>query len=189
MDKISKFKSLWNRVVAWGEKRDLYNESTIAHQASKCLSEMGEYVVSLAEGKSRSDDIGDTAVCLIHCIMFRRKQSNGTFDPITRADLEGFLEPPVGLPIEGATWALAGSLVIQGHYGAALMIVIQHANEIGLDFLDCLLEAVEEIEPRRGLFINKYFVKWDNLTDDQRVACLRREEEAEVAGLGNEQIN
>ena len=75
------FMSTHEKVVQWGEDRDVYTESDAQQQVSKALEEVAELVGNVSrvqagdcfltiELEAVKDDIGDIMVCLTHVAKF-----------------------------------------------------------------------------------------------------------------------
>lgn len=154
-----KFKKFKENVEKWARVRGIYDESTEAHQQAKALEEIGEYLTAETDDE-RMDAIGDIAVCIVNA-----------------AKLDDSMRP-----LEFNLWGYGdselsevGGYVIDGNYESALSSLADYALSEGRDILGCLEQAWNEIKDRKGMMIDGKYVKWENLTGEQREEFERRD--------------
>lgn len=136
-------------VIKWAEDRNLfchYNGTTIENQKIKFFEEFGELCRSLARGKCIKDDIGDCAVVAVILEELQRKNMSSEY----------FLK--IG-DFQLSTLMLIPVLVIQERFKDAITYLQEICNDKNVDFNECLSVAFNEISPRKGKFINGFFVK------------------------------
>lgn len=141
------------KVERWAEVRGIYEQSSEEHQQAKFLEELGEYLVATCD-KERMDAIGDMAVCLVNASNFNHKiRSSFDIFGVTYFISNGIL----------ATYALRGA------YGWSIRCLNAIAIDHGYKMEDCLQMAWDEIKDRKGMMVDGKYVKWDNLTDLQKI--------------------
>jgi hypothetical protein len=149
------FNEFKDKVENWARVRGIYEESTEAHQQAKALEEIGEYLTAETD-EERMDAIGDIAVCIVNAAYF-------TGEPLkmheTTTDYIG---------------CVARSL-IGSYYMQALCELKCCARYESLGFNKCLEAAWNEIKDRKGMMVDGKYVKWENLTDEQREEFERRD--------------
>ena len=138
---------LKENVKMWSQTRGILSESNYEAQISKFFEERRELFTT----NDIEDSFGDQMVCLINAQLLEHTR---TIRPQALND-----------------WYSSGIEVLLSS------CLVSHAirmleNEIVSNLLDtgkCYAKAWNEIKKRAGLMINKKFVKWDNLTHEQRV--------------------
>lgn len=140
-------------VTQWGKTRGIYGHSTWQDQLEKWGEERAEmlYAETMDE---LMDAFGDQAVCLVHCM------NMCDYDERQRRNLD------VALEIEGIEAFLADR-----DFTGAVWFLMQEAARMRVDFAACLNMAWESIRDRKGLMVAGKFVKYENLTDEQRSLC------------------
>jgi NTP pyrophosphatase (non-canonical NTP hydrolase) len=137
----------------WG----LYQVSTELTQILYAVSEAGELAKSIAKNdrEQARDDIGDVLVCLINAYELSGNENHledqVDFEIKQLDNLTAF-----GLLIEGF-----GSQIINNSFrysGVAISIATIASNML-LTIDECLLQAISEIEKRKGKIVNGVFVK------------------------------
>jgi len=96
MTEIRTFDDIEHRVLAWGQDRDLYSQSTAKAQAIKLGEEFGELMADLARGRCPSDSIGDMMVVLTHIAHFHGLSLTGCYASAYRE-----IEPRKGKFVDG----------------------------------------------------------------------------------------
>jgi len=143
-----KFKKFKENVENWARVRGIYGESTEAHQQAKALEEIGEYLTAETDDE-RMDAIGDIAVCIVNAARIRGEW-------ITIYDYTiGYIRN-------------VADLILSSSYKYALSQLKALAVKHGYKFEDCLDKAWNEIKDRKGMMVDGKYVKWENLTDEQR---------------------
>ena len=153
-----KFKKFKENVENWARVRGIYEESTEAHQQAKALEEIGEYLTAETD-EERMDAIGDIAVCIVNAARIRGER-------VTICDCT------IGYIHNVAERILSSRF---GGYRYALSQLKALAVEHGYKFEDCLEKAWNEIKDRKGMMVDGKYVKWENLTDNQRKEFERRD--------------
>lgn len=147
-------------VTAWGESRGIYAGSTWQKQLEKWGEERAEMLYAETT-EELIDAIGDQAVCLVHCWnMCNKKIPSPFLVEFWTAGEEA---------TSGVEWC-----VIKRDFRSAISCLEDTAEDLGLNFGDCLSMSWSDIKDRRGLMIDGKFVKWDNLNDDQKAECEAR---------------
>jgi hypothetical protein len=180
------YKTFYKNVTDWGDIRGMYQESDAVNQAAKALEEVGEFLVAEQDKKlaitdtqletaigDLKDAIGDTVVCLIHAFNFvnlyeqHGYMEDGVLKNVFNPDKNHQRPPQI-------TIMLASSLICGGHYGSAITIMTYIAEGLGYPIEECYQKAWDAIKDRKGMFINKKYVKWDNLNPSQRQELSER---------------
>lgn len=151
-----KFEEFKQNVEHWAQVRGIYDESTEAHQQAKALEEIGEYLTAETD-EERMDAIGDIAVCIVNAAYF---DSHG-IDEFTAST-------------EIWTIMYTASNLVGRYYSAAITTLSGVSNYHKYNFEDCLSKAWNEIKDRKGMMVNGKYVKWENLTMDQKMEFNRR---------------
>lgn len=166
----------YTKVTKWGADRGMYEESTAVHQAAKALEELGEYLVTVdaehIDVDMLRDDIGDMQVCLVHCINFMNEYNTLGILLIEEhwADMcntDRYNDAPMNIEA-------VGRLIIVGRYVTAFSALCRLAEYHGLDIGECHAQSYGDIQHRNGMFIDKKYVKWDNLNPTQRRELCER---------------
>lgn len=145
-----KFKEFRENVEEWARVRGIYEQSTEAHQQAKALEEIGEYLTAENDGE-RVDAIGDIAVCIVNAAMLGGQSVRVEFDD----NLFGIGD--------------IAHCIIAHRYNRALGCLTLLARRFGLSFAECLDAAWNEIKDRRGMMIDGKYVKWDSMTQEQKL--------------------
>lgn len=152
------FDTFKGKVEQWATVRGIYDQSTEAHQQAKALEEIGEFLTATTDPEMM-DAVGDIAVCIVNSAK------------IYGQDLR--LNAMSNWSEFGAISYVASS-VCAGRYRRALENLCGVAQNNGLSIAECFDSAWEEIKDRLGMMVNGKFVKWENLTDDQKAEFLAR---------------
>lgn len=144
-----KFEVFKQKVENWADVRGIYDQSTENKQILKFAEELGEYLIAETE-KEKMDAIGDMAVCIVNANKFNdlsiniigNRYANGIGDLCLFVKLRS--------------------------YSSAIEHLMGISHDAGVLFEDCLEMAWNEIRDRKGMMIDGLFVKWENLTADQR---------------------
>ena len=147
-------KQFIENVTMWATVRGIYEHSTEERQVEKFCEELSEYLTAKTEDEEM-DAIGDMAVCLVNAGYFK-----------------GGVE-------FGRMWEdRLLSFVKRGLYGDALGSLADLCDcAHSFRFSDCLDMAWNEIKDRKGLMVKGLFVKWENLSVEQKKVVIQREEE------------
>lgn len=139
------FKVFKENVERWAQIRGIYDQSTEEHQQAKAIEEIGEYLTATTD-EERMDSIGDIAVCIVNAAYFRN--GSAYLGTLFDDDLDGM--PDVAY------------CVIRGDYSLALgeLSVVSFSRH-GKPFELCIEAA--------------WYVKWENLTEEQREEFNRRD--------------
>ena len=103
--------------------------------------------------------IGDIAVCIVNAAKLNCYE---------RYHQLKYIVPAVIVNMPGV---LVGILESRYLYALENLSSISRYN-----FEDCLAKAWNEIKDRKGMMINGKYVKWDNLTDQQKDEFERRQQ-------------
>lgn len=150
-----RFKEFKERVEEWASIRGIYEHSTEEHQQAKALEEIGEYITAKSTSE-RMDAVGDVAVCIVNAAHIDESEI-----VITRAEEPGEM-------------CLVASLLLDSDYSNAIYQLKGVAMGDGYLFEDCLQMAWDEIKDRKGMMSNGMYVKWDNMSDEQKSEFMRR---------------
>jgi len=150
------FKEFKEKVESWARVRGIYDESTEAHQQAKALEEIGEYLTAETD-EERMDAIGDIAVCIVNA-----------------AKIKGEWVAIYDYTAGGCIGDVA-DLILSSRYKYSLSQLKAFTFGHGYKFEDCLEQAWNEIKGRKGMMIDGKYVKWENLTDEQREEFERRD--------------
>jgi len=153
------FETFKINVEQWASVRGIYDQSTGAHQQAKALEEVGEYLTATTDAEMM-DAVGDIAVCIVNAA----KMAGQDLRLNAASNWSEF----------GAISYVASN-VCAGRYRRALENLCGVAQNNGLSMAECFESAWDEIKDRRGMMVKGMFVKWDNLSDDQRAEFLARE--------------
>jgi len=140
------------KVKGWAEARNLIKGATIQAQGLKGLSEAGELADNFAKGNDIKDDIGDCCVVAV-ITMLQAGKGRETHGVDTVA-------------VDDVVYAI-GEIAhefahcITGCYDASAvpdyaMTVCKH---LGIDFIECLNTAWNDIKDRKGIMHNGVFIK------------------------------
>lgn len=138
---------LKQNVKMWSETRGILAESTYEAQISKFFEERSEMFTT----PDLKDSFGNQMVCLINARFLINKS-------------KGYV---IRRHISMSYFELCLSNLNFVH--SAINALNNEIESRGICAEDCYGIAWEEIKKRAGLMVNKKFVKWDNLTHDQRV--------------------
>lgn len=138
---------LKENVKMWSETRGILAESNYEAQISKFFEERGELFTT----NDIEESYGNQMVCLINAKHLRntRTITPRAFANDCLSDVEEYLSV---CEIDNAIIELDCEIILGG-----------------FDPQKCYGKALDEIKKRAGLMINKKFVKWDNLTHEQRI--------------------
>lgn len=151
------FKEFKENVENWARVRGIYDESTEAHQQAKALEEIGEYLTAKTDAE-RMDAIGDIAVCIVNA-----------------SKLDNSMKPlSIQYDIKDDICDVA-YYVVYGSYDLSIGILHDLAINHKFTFQRCLSLAWNEIKDRKGMMVDGKYVKWENLTDEQREEFERRD--------------
>ena len=149
---IETWEDFVSKVKGWAEARNLIKGSTIQAQGLKGLSEVGELADNFAKGKDIKDDIGDC--CVVAVITMLQHGS-------------GREKYPVDVIGELTTHGAIGELAME--FGVCLTAKFpadgapDHAATIckneGIDLIECLNTAWNDIKDRKGIMHNGVFIK------------------------------
>jgi len=162
-DKILTWGEFVTNVYEWSKARKILEQATIETQIIKTFEKIGEYVTAKTEHE-KQDAIGDIAVCLVNCMLIGGRSVDVIFGayggPRTTYPLHMIT------PIADCCSALANGFSLKA------------LRKLGLysDFLVFCTRTWNEIKDRRGMMVDGFYVKWDNLTEDQK-------KEAESLGI------
>lgn len=154
LEHFLRFKSLVNR---WASVRGIYEQSNERKQKAKALEEIGEYLTA-ENDHELMDAIGDIAVCIVNAAEF-----NNIFD----SDFNLKWHSPMNIDS-------CAKSIINGAYRGAIKSLYYLCTVHNIRFEDCLDLAWNEIKDRRGMMIDGFYVKWENLTDDQKTELEKR---------------
>ncbi len=148
--------SVVTRVIAWGEARGLYKESTAEDQYDKCIEELGELFKASNGEMDRAeylDAIGDIFVCLVHVAHFQGVEIDiGNCDcGAIPAELRRIL-----------VRELATMDILDGYYYAidnAIDTLSLLAGAEGTTLQEVVEDVLDVIELRKGRFIDGKYVK------------------------------
>jgi hypothetical protein len=136
----------------WG----LYENSTEITQILYAVSEAGELAKSIAKNdrEQARDDIGDVLVCLINAYELSGRKNK----------LEHQVDFEIGTSSTNEAFAdllndLGQSIVCGGAYMSMCGNLATIASNMLLTIDECLLQAISEIEKRKGRIVNGVFVK------------------------------
>lgn len=152
--KIS-YEEFRKNVIEWGDRTGIYRESTWQKQFEKYGAERAELLYA-ESNLERMDAYGDQLVCLIHCdVMCKDFGAEwASLNPFMTSTLERLLH--------------------LREFDAAMNHVFVEIDDNRLDSEECMWLAWEGqnkdgIKYRVGLMISGKFVKWDNLSHEDRV--------------------
>ena len=160
---MSRFDELVEEVISISKSWGLYEQSDERAQQVKAFEEYLEFLdADIIEDQLM--EVGDIAVCIINANWFHNDCD---------IDLYWKRVPP---PITSVL-----SDIAEGSYHTALGALdcfTKWYTDYDYGIIDCLELAVKKIRERDGMMINKRFVKYDDLTDEQKVECDRRKKNA-----------
>ncbi len=151
------FNDLKVRVERWAQIRGIYDESTEAKQQAKALEEIGEFITAETDDEKK-DALGDIAVCIINAGHFK-----GSFEYGIKTKSYTSKDMP-----------FLAQCVLCGGYRAAIRSLEYIAWGLRFDINECYQMAWDEIKDRKGMMVDGYYVKWDDLTQEQRDEFERR---------------
>lgn len=161
-----KFEEFKKNVEQWAEVRGIYEQSTEAHQQAKALEEIGE-LLTAENDEQRMDAIGDIAVCIVNAAYFRSDIVIKNHPETGKSVFDNVISPD-------GTYAGIASRLLYGLYVESIIELIEVSVFFRLKFEECLEKAWNEIKDRKGMMVDGKFVKWDNLSDEQRDEFNRR---------------
>lgn len=147
-------------IQKWGSDRDMYTESDFEAQYEKLLEELKELYrdVRVGDVAKIKDSIGDNYVVLVHLATF----SGVDWSQVQLAKRTVFHKSTpldsVALTLaESYRWFFEGRNSVETHFSINTLIGV--AEDLGLDFNECVDGAIAEIWDRPGRFIDRVFVK------------------------------
>lgn len=160
-----KLKKLVALVRNWSSVRGILDQSTVEKQVDKFTEEFGEFFTAKTD-KERMDAIGDSVITLINAnflLVCKRE-----FDYITerhkRTTFSSKIESMMCISDDVEDLEIAGAV------NGLWML----ARTFGYNFEECLQMAWDEIKDRKGMMVDGLYVKWDDLTQDQREELDKR---------------
>ena len=144
---------LYANVERWSKKRGILAQSTYEKQVQKYFSERAELFTT----NDVEDAYGDMMVCLINAELLHETQTIDNFDKLKR---------------DRSTSLIEYSLMI-GSVRIAIKLLNEACSAATGDAERCYAKAWNDIKNRVGLMIDGTYVKWDNLTQAQRVEVAR----------------
>lgn len=152
-----KFEEFKENVENWARVRGIYDQSTEAHQQAKALEEIGEYLTAETD-EERMDAIGDIAVCIVNA-----------------AYLDSSKKPlSIQYGVEDDISDVAHA-VVYGAYDLSIGILHDLAINHKFNFQRCLSLAWNEIKDRKGMMVDRKYVKWENLNESQKAEFRMRD--------------
>ncbi len=154
-------------VNMWSKVRGIYDQLTWQSQLRLYYDETFECRTAKDESELKME-YGDRVVCLINCaFMYQRSGWAGmNGNDYSR---EHQLLHVVSCPIELAIFAR--------DFKGAIALVIEEIDDVGLDYKECFDLTWEKISKREGMIVGSKYVKYEDLSADQRLEVSRRMEE------------
>jgi len=140
------------KVTQWASDRNLIKGSTVLAQGLKGLSEAGELADNFAKGKDIKDDIGDCCVVAVICHLL---VGGAPRQPVVD---KGVWENPQECISEIArefAYVVAGGFEPTEVGHAAITL----CDYQGINFIECLNQAWNDIKDRKGIMHNGVFIK------------------------------
>ena len=163
-----KFGEFKENVEKWATVRGIYDQSTEAHQQAKALEEIGEYLTA-KDDDERMDAIGDIAVCIVNAAKIINSKWLA-YNPIIMWIYDELCFD-VGL-------SKVASAIIDQKYFKAINYLRMFAINNSFEFEKCLNQAWHEIKDRKGMMVDGKYVKWNSMTDEQKIEFNSRESNA-----------
>ena len=159
-----KFGEFKENVEKWATVRGIYDQSTEAHQQAKALEKLGRYLTA-DSSYERMDAIGDIAVCIVNAAKIINSKWLAYNPLIMRIYDELCFD--VGL-------SKVASAIIDQKYFKAINYLRMFAINNSFEFEKCLNQAWNEIKDRKGMMVDGKYVKWDNLSNDEKAEFMER---------------
>lgn len=140
------------KVTQWANDRNLIKGSTVQAQGLKGLSEAGELADNFAKGKDIKDDIGDC--CVVAVIATLQCNSQPRAPVVAKDDYGEPNECVATIAREFSYSAGDGFMPTEVADAAATLCIFQ-----GIDFIECLNQAWNDIKDRKGIMHNGVFIK------------------------------
>ncbi len=151
------FEEFKNNVIQWARARKIYSESNLGCQIAKTLEEVGELLTAKTDDEVM-DAIGDIAVCLVNCAVFNGDEENDIYVGVSHRDSIG---------------DLLKSMLDDLDHKHTFAILSNIAVNYNVSFNESIQKAWYEIKDRKGMMVNGMYVKWENLTEEQRAEFMR----------------
>lgn len=141
-----------SKVKGWAEARNLIHGATISVQGLKGLSEAGELADNFAKGKDIKDDIGDC--CVVAVISMLQEDAGKEKYPVDTQDDMCSMKAIASIAQE-FTYCITHSFSADSvpDYAATL------CKNVGINFIECLNTAWNDIKDRKGIMHNGVFIK------------------------------
>ena len=151
---IESWEEFVQNVKEWATARNLIKGSTVQAQGLKGLSEVGELADNFAKGKDIRDDIGDCCVVAVITMV----QAGGVRVRITpSADTEAYDEATECIADIARDFTYAVSTYFPADCVPTAAMTLCHYQ--GIDFIECLNQAWNDIKDRKGIMHNGVFIK------------------------------
>lgn len=162
-------KELIAKIEQWGKDRELDKKGTVKSQQVKTCEEISELIIGISKNKIDviKDSIGDVFVTLVIGNMLDMKLDifEEYYQEIER-NIKTYLEEDKKEEIDCLAQGIT-DVIRNGYYedtlyyGLANLMAI--ADIYGLDFIECVESAYNEIAGRKGEIINGTFIKQEDL--------------------------
>ena len=162
-----KFDIFQDNILGWADVRHFKKGTTELHQQVKTLEEIGEFMLALDKYKKDPTamnyltmmlEAGDIAVCIV---------ISNSFDGDRRIE--------IGLRPCSSDISDIVSSALDAQYHWAIDYLIEVCNFHKIDFENCLEAVWNKIKDRKGMWIDKFYVKYESMTEDQKQEFNERE--------------
>ena len=149
---IESWEEFVQNVKEWATARNLIKGSTVRAQGLKGLSEAGELADNFAKGKDIQDDIGDCCVVAVITML----QAGGVRIAHS-VDTESYDEATVCIADIAEDFAYAVMAYLPADCVPTAASTLCHYQ--GINFIECLNQAWNDIKDRKGIMHNGVFIK------------------------------
>lgn len=161
-------KKLIENIEQWGKDRELDKKATVEGQAIKTAEEMAELIIGISKDKIDviEDSIGDVFVTLVIGNMIDEKYDFKSIYEKTDEEYERRTQYFNDLrPLSLIDFILSHTAILtklgyeEGKLKDIIYLLMRISGRYGLDFVECVESAYNEIKDRKGKIINGQFVK------------------------------
>lgn len=167
-------KELIEKIEQWGKDRGLDKKATLEGQMIKTAEEIAELIIGISKDKIDviKDSIGDVYVTLTIGNLINRKfdmakiydSCKHKFDRIPKGHISYDKTKQIRLLADKIEATLRSGYEREILEGTQYLL-LRLADTYGLDFVECVESAYEEIKDRKGRIIDGTFVKESDLID------------------------
>jgi len=154
--KIETWEEGVHAVYDWSKSRGILEQSSVQKQLEKAKQEIEEFYKAETEDEQK-DEYGDVLVCLINVLIMSGNGLTEIAEAAKRHEYE-----------ESLLYSMKFSEKLDNELDAFCILSL---NSIALE---CLSISVTKIYSRRGMMVDGFYVKWNDLTDEQKVIAKER---------------